>query len=447
MFTIISGHGAALWRLVQLTAVLALPFAGVAQLAAQADFHRPLGYKVPGMDKVEVHSDITYKTADGSTLKMDIYVPPGLAAGERAPVVFFIHGGYLPRTLPLLPKDWGIYRSYGRIAAASGFVGVTFNHRYWGWTREDLDRSFGDVLDAIRFVREQAATYHADPDHAALWAFSGGGPHLSLALRNQLDFVRCLVSFYAIVDMVPEARLLSIDPEKEGLAEFSLFHYLNDKTFGFPAMFIGRAGLDSPVINESVDRFVARALALNETIEVANHADGRHGFDIYNDDARAHEIIARALDFIKVHITTDGPAGPPLPTAGNLQGLLLEGKADEARELYQTVVANTPGAKDANSPLAWLVSESNLEAVGRTLLAEKDAQGAAAAFRWSVDLHPESPAAADALAESCEILGQKAAALEYAERALTLLEKAKSLDAAARARITQSAGGRIKRLK
>ena len=185
---------------------------------------------------------------------------------------------------------------------------MTFDHRYWGFSRADMERSFGDVLDAVRFFRERTATYHADRDHAAFWAFSGGGPHLGLARSGGLDFVRCLVAFYALFDIELQARQLAIDPEAEGLADFSLARCLEDEAFVFPPLFIGRAGLDAPPINESADRFIARALARNVTLDLANHAAGRHGFDIYDDDARAREIIALAFDFLKAHIGTERQA-------------------------------------------------------------------------------------------------------------------------------------------
>ena len=86
---------------------------------------RPVVYKVPGMDRVSVRRDIVYKSGD-PRLKMDVYAPPGLAAGERRPAVLFIHGGTGPQTNP---KDWGIFVSWGRLVAASGMAAVTFTHR------------------------------------------------------------------------------------------------------------------------------------------------------------------------------------------------------------------------------------------------------------------------------------------------------------------------------
>jgi hypothetical protein len=130
-------------------------------------------------------------------------------------------------------------------------------------------------------------------------------------LREKLDFVRCLVSFYAILDIGPAAKSQSLDPEKEGSAGFSPITYLRKEGPRLPPMFIGRAGRDAPYINEAVDRFIARALELDETIEVMNHPGGRHGFDILDDDARSREIIARAKERIALRsvISSGGRLG------------------------------------------------------------------------------------------------------------------------------------------
>jgi hypothetical protein len=49
---------------------------------------------------------------------------------------------------------------------------------------------------------------------------------------------------------------------------------------------------------------VQEALAANATLDFANHPQGRHGFDILDDDERSHEIIARAAAFVKTHLST-----------------------------------------------------------------------------------------------------------------------------------------------
>ena len=44
-------------------------------------------YPIPGMNTVEVRVNLAYRKAGPDELKMDIYLPPKLAANERRPVV------------------------------------------------------------------------------------------------------------------------------------------------------------------------------------------------------------------------------------------------------------------------------------------------------------------------------------------------------------------------
>ena len=52
----------------------------------------PVVYRVAGMDKVKVKSELKYTDVDNPNLLMDIYSPPNLAKGEKLPAVIFIHG-------------------------------------------------------------------------------------------------------------------------------------------------------------------------------------------------------------------------------------------------------------------------------------------------------------------------------------------------------------------
>ena len=63
-------------------------------------------------------------------------------------------------------------------------------------------------------------------------------------------------------------------------------------------MFIARAGLDNYRLNQEMDIFLKKALASNADIELMNHPDGRHGFDILDDNPRSREIIVRSMDFV-----------------------------------------------------------------------------------------------------------------------------------------------------
>lgn len=255
-------------------------------------------YALPGMERARVQKDLTYKQVAGSELKMDVYSP---AARDRArrPAVIFIHGGRIPPNLRTTPKDWGVFVSYGQLVAAAGFVGVTFNHRFYAW--ESLADSQSDVNDVINYVRSHAEALGVDRDRIILWAVSAGGIFLSQTLREVPTYVRCLVGFYAELDLQNLRRVAPASVSDETLREFSPVYHLSKKKKETPPIFIARAGLDAADLNSGLDRFVEMALANNLTVEVMNHAAGHHGFDVADNDERSREIIKRGLEFIKAH--------------------------------------------------------------------------------------------------------------------------------------------------
>jgi dienelactone hydrolase len=243
---------------------------------AERDLSKRIVYHVDGMRDVRVQREVVYKRDGAAELKMNIYSPARLSGDARVPAVFFVHGGPIPEQFTP-PTQWGVFVSYGELAAASALVGVTFSHRLYAPT--DYERSRADVAAAIEYVREHATQLNVDADRIALWYFSGGGPLLSAVLRDRPAYVRCVLAFYAFLDK----------------------RDVREKGGGLP-MFIARAGLDQPLINQSIDAFVQEALAGNVPLELMHHPAGRHGFDILDDDERSREIIARAVAFAQVHV-------------------------------------------------------------------------------------------------------------------------------------------------
>lgn len=262
----------------------------------------PLVYRAPGMDAVTVQRDVVYRGGQSSGSRMDVYTPPSLGDGDRRPAVLFVHGGPVHPELPLAPTEWGVFRGYGALAAASGWVGVTFNHRFYGF--DHLEQAGEDIAAAIGYVREHADELHVDPDRLCLWAFSGGGPFLSVALREQPEYVRCLVAYYAVMDLRPlsAAEGVAGSVPEETLRRFSpLAAVAEAGTVSIPLL-VARAGQDNPSLNAQLDAFVQAALAANMTLDVLNHPAGYHAFDTRNDDARTHEILAHTVAFVREHL-------------------------------------------------------------------------------------------------------------------------------------------------
>jgi acetyl esterase/lipase len=259
--------------------------------------NKPVVYQVEGMDRVRVRKDLVYKKDGAVELKMDISTPEKQTPGEPLPVVFFIHGG-VPADIPVKPKDWGIYRSWGRLIAASGMAAVTFNHRV-GFPDPNLAQGAADLTDAIAFVRGRAADFGIDPERIALAAYSAGGPLLAAPIREPKPYVRCLVAFYSFLDLRSSAlhrKFLS----EEQVRQFSPAVALTDSIGKLPPIFVARAGKDQiPDLLPGLDRFVAEALARNAPLVLYNQPDGAHGFDNQEGDPRSREIVREAVEFLK----------------------------------------------------------------------------------------------------------------------------------------------------
>jgi acetyl esterase/lipase len=262
----------------------------------------PLVYRTPEMDNVSVRLDIAYRGAAEGGLLMDVYAPPALGQGERRPAVLFIHGGPISPALPLVPTAWGVFRSYGALVAASGWIGVTFSHRFYGY--DQIETAADDIAAAVAYVREHAGELRADADRICLWAFSGGGPFLAAALREPQAYLRCLVAYYALLDLRPLAGVEGVagTVAAETLGRFSPVAAVEETGAGTTPLLVARAGHDNPALNALCDAFVRAALAANLPLDLLNHPAGHHGFDTIDDDARTREILDHTLAFLRAHL-------------------------------------------------------------------------------------------------------------------------------------------------
>jgi acetyl esterase/lipase len=262
-------------------------------------YKMPCVYSVPGMDQVQVRRDIVYKTVEGPDgkvdLKLDLYTPSGAKTTDRFPVVLLISGG---GASDHDFRDAGIYLSYARILGASGYVAITFAKRF-GRDGDPL-QGLTDFNDLVAYIRGHAAQFHAHPGRMAFWAFSAGGSLLSPVLSDMRPYARAALCFYCVTDR--DFSSLSADDAQKLRERLSPLVQIERAEYAVPPIFVARAGLDGPGINEPLGRFVTAAVTKNLSIEMMNHPDGHHGFDLLDADARSREIIQRALEFIKARL-------------------------------------------------------------------------------------------------------------------------------------------------
>lgn len=263
---------------------------------------QPLVYHVSEMELATCHQDIVYTHVNQNPLLMDVYSPPNISSNTRLPGVLFLHGGPVPSDLPLQPKDWGVYMGYGALAAASGFIGITFNYRYNDL--QCLPDASANIQAAIQYIRTNADEFHLDNERIAIWAFSGGGPYLRPILRNMSSFIRCIAAFYTLLDLRDFRDQFATDVSDDLIEQFSPLAAVERREVKQLPMLLARAGQDNPMINQPLDKFVQAALEANLNLTLLNHPDGQHGFDALDDTPRTHEIIKITIKFLQRYLTT-----------------------------------------------------------------------------------------------------------------------------------------------
>ena len=357
-------------------------------------------YRVAGTDKVGVKKDLVYKKAGGSELRFDLYLPAGDAPEGGHPVVVLIHGGPVPPEVR--PQAWPAFESYGRLLAASGVAAVAFDYRFP--SEKSLADGAADVADLIAHLRGRAKDLGLAGGRIGLWAFSGGGPQLSLAIREAPAYVRCVVSFYAPLDAPP------------GQPRYSPLVQLRAGPKAIPPVFIARAGKDFPEINRSVDAFVAEARKQKHPVEVADYPDGVHGFDLVTDTDESRAVVAGAVAFVRRHLLTesglvesgDGArlyyevrgAGPAVVLIhdGLLHGECWDGQWDALSKEYKLVRYDRRGYGRSSAPAKPYSDVEDLDRLVRHLgLTQASLVGSSAGGNLAIQYALAHPAAVERL--------------------------------------------------
>ena len=343
---------------------------------------------VPGMDKVEVKKNVRYS----GDLTFDLYRPPN--SNATLPVVVFINGVGRPDL-----KDWGQYTSWPRLVATRGIAAVSH--------QTNAQNTAAQVDALLTYLREHASELKLDANRIAIWSCSANA-RIGTALA-QRDGFRAAVFYYGAMQEAP-------------------------KNANLPVL-VTRAGLDALPLNQSIDRWVSQAVALDAPVTLVTYPEGRHGFDLLDDTHESRLIVTQTLDFLQHHLTHAATPRKQPMTLAQLQTLVAE-KGIEATVARLTELRKT-------HPDAFVLQEQSLNGIGYGSLEQRPAE-AVKIFELVATLYPDSPNAHDSLADAYEALGRRDDAVHEAERALALLEKAHP---AQREGIRQSAEAKLKRLR
>jgi len=122
---------------------------------------------LPESAPISVQRDVSYGTAGGHPLLLDIY-QPGEHSPHLRPAVVLIHGG------GWTSFDKGTMRSMGMFLARCGFVAFAVDYRLFRENANLWPAQLDDVQRAVRWVRANAAKYQVEPDHIGAFGHSAG---------------------------------------------------------------------------------------------------------------------------------------------------------------------------------------------------------------------------------------------------------------------------------
>lgn len=253
-------------------------------------------YHVPGVDAATIRRDVEYRSADGDVLTMDFYYPPDAKSGTRLPAVVVVAGypdSGFQKMLGCRFKEMGSSISWGQLMAASGLVAITYTNQ----------EPVADIDALLQFVRENAASFGIDENRIGVWASSGNVPlALSVLMQEAREHVKCAALLYGYTLDLEGSTGVAEAAKAFGFVNPCAGKSVDDFAKDVP-LFIVRAGQDGcPRLNETLDRFVSKALTCNLPITFVNHAVAPHSFDLLDDSETSREIIRHILEFMRFHL-------------------------------------------------------------------------------------------------------------------------------------------------
>lgn len=221
---------------------------------------------------------------------VDIYRP---SAEGRRPAVVFIPGGPLPATLEPRPRAWPLYAGYGSLAAASGLVGATLDHRLYNMA--DHAPAAEDVHAAVARVRADPSV---DPERVLLWFFSGGGRLSADFLREPPSWLRGIALTYPVLGDLPSRA-----PAEPRFRPIETMSGAGD----LPILLV-KAGLERAELAVLVDSFIAAAQHHQLNLEVIDLPNARHGFEHLEPTEEARAGVERAMTWVTKTLSPNPPA-------------------------------------------------------------------------------------------------------------------------------------------
>lgn len=232
-------------------------------------------YDVPSTKQVKVATDVPYLKDARGTLAIDIYSPPDLKAGEKRPAVVFMNAIGDPPNNKV--KSWEIYRTWPRLMAAHGLIGVSME--------TDGSRIQECIRGVFDFLSAKGETYGVDGTRLGLYAASANVTNTTeyLASNEASKNIRAAVLYYG---GVPGGNLRS----------------------DLPVLFIV-AQSDAPRLGPQLTGLWQRVVETRAPWTLLFATGLPHAFDAFSDNDEARRIVQQSIGFWKSHL--EPVAQPP----------------------------------------------------------------------------------------------------------------------------------------
>ena len=362
----------------------------------------------PDVPRVTVHEGVTYLTTAAGPQNLDIYLPPGLKAGEKRPAVVFLNAiGDNPGGSKV--KSWEIYRSWPRLIAAYGMVGISMD--------ADADRVQESLRGVFRFLAQQGAAHGVDAAHIGVYAASANVTGASAYLFGDSAYsgVRAAALYYG----QPPAQNLRGD---------------------LPVLFIVAEG-DAPGGGARLAGLWQKVIEAKAPWRLVFGSRLPHAFDAAEDTDESRRVIIESIEFWKTWLQPVPPRNSPPSQARDVVAATYWNRPAMAAEKLQSWVGSNPDdvegwlqlgrmraairefpAADSAYQTALRKGASERDVTGRIgqlRAAEQRWDEAAAQYRKAISLGNDGPFTWSQLGLAEVQRGKYAEGIEAYERALS----------------------------
>ncbi len=256
---------------------------------------RPLVYETVESRSVLVTRDLPYPGSGSRELRFDLYRPAHTTL-QRVPVVLLTTGFSdlgMQKAIGCPAKEMQSYRSWARLIADAGLAAITYTN----------EEPAEDAHALVEYLHRDDEVPGIDASRIGLWSCSGNVPNALSLLMTSPSAFSCGAFLYGYMLDLEGSTVVADAARTWNFANLNTGRGVEDLPADVPLL-VARAGRDAMTgLNESIDRFVTRALAANRSFTLINLHAARHGFDTVDAGPDSRHAIAFVLSFLSRQLT------------------------------------------------------------------------------------------------------------------------------------------------